>query len=271
MSRSRWRRIASAVAVSAPALASTGRAHASDKECMAAASSGQDRRDEGRLLDARGEFQRCAQADCPPPIPRYCGEWLSDVANRIPTLVVRAVDDEGRDVVGATVEVDARAVELDGRAVEVDPGRHRIRVTRPGKKPFETEIVAAEGERGRVLLAKLASEAAVAPSVVVAPVPAPAARPSFPTGTWIAWGIGAAGLASFVSFGLKATVDYDGYRSSCVDQCSTSDRDSVATAVAVADVSLVIGLVGAGVGTLLYLMQPKPAGRAATATAMGRR
>ena len=262
MRSSPWLRLStSGIAAAAIGLASTAVAHADDKECMSAASDGQEIRDQGRLMEARGYFQRCAQSACPAPIPTYCAEWLSDDARKIPTLVIRVVDQDERDITDAQVIVDERTLDLDGRAVEVDPGRHRIRVARARMKSFDTEIVAAQGEKDRIIVAKLVAEAP-APSPPVKPAPQhPWTLGPVPKASWMAWGVGAAGLLSFSVFGLKARLDYDSYRSTCDRNCTMSDRDSVARTITVADVSLVVGLVGAGVGTVLFLMQPEPAPR----------
>ncbi len=255
-----WLRLSTiGIAVIAFGLASINVAHAADKDCMAAASDGQVVRDQGHLLEARAHFQKCAQSECPAPIPTYCGDWLSDVGKKIPTLVIRVVDDSGRDIADASVLLDDRTLDLDGRAVEVDPGKYRIRITRPASKPFETEIIAAQGEKDRVIVGKLVAEQV--PPRSRPPIPSPAsersARTVIPTSSWTAWGIGAAGLLSFSVFAMKARLDYDGYAASCGQRCSISERDSVATTVTLADISLVVGLVGAGVGTVLFLLHPK--------------
>jgi hypothetical protein len=218
-------------------------------------------------MEARGYFQKCAQSECPAPIPTYCGDWLSDVGRKIPTLVIRVVDADGRDVIDATVLLDDRPTNLDGRAVEVDPGKHRIRIVRPGSKPFETEIIAAQGEKDRIILGKLVAEEPPRPPLPIPSPPSEPARRGVPTASWIAWGIGAAGLASFAIFGIKARLDYDSYESSCGRRCTESARDSVATTVTTADVSLVVGLVGAAVGTVVFLMQPKAAADTPSAVA----
>lgn len=221
-------------------------------ECMTAAAKGQELRDHGHLVEARTHFQACAQSTCPAPIPTYCGDWLADLGRKMPTVVIRAVDENGHDVNDAVALLDGQPVFLDGRAVEVDPGKHRVEIKRSGKKTFETEILAAQGEKDRVVVGKLASEAP------------PGRRVPLPS--WIGWGIGAAGLLSFTAFGIKARVDYDGFESSCGNRCAVSDRDSVATSVTIADVSLVIGLVAAGIGTAFYFLQPNATASSARAS-----
>jgi hypothetical protein len=259
MRSSPWlRRSTVGIAVIAFGLVSIKETHAADRDCMDAASSGQEVRDQGRLMEARAHFQKCAQSECPAPIPTYCGDWLSDVGRKIPTLVIRVVDADGRDVIDATVLLDDGPTNLDGRAVEVDPGKHRIRIVRSGSKPFDMEIIAAQGEKDRIVLGKLVAEEPPRTALpITSPPPEPSARRAVPTASWIAWGVGAAGLASFAIFGIKARLDYDSYESSCGQRCTESARDSVATTVTTADVSLVVGLVGVAVGTVVFLTQPK--------------
>lgn len=252
------------VALTIAAILSVAEASAGDKECMSAADEGQRVRDQGRLSEARALFQKCADPSCPAPIPSYCAEWLADVGRKMPSFVFRAVDERDHDLANATVTLDDQPIALDGRAVDVDPGKHRLRVESPGRRPFEAEIVAAQGEKDRVFVAKLVEDR---------PAPAPAPAPSepvraerrrVPVVSWIGWGVGAAGLLSFAAFGIKARSDFDDFQSSCGNRCTSADRDVVASSVTIADVSLVIGLVAAGVGTAFYLLQPSaaPAARA---------
>ncbi len=268
MRSSHWLRLSTVViTVIAIPLGSLREAHAADKDCIAAASAGQEVRDQGQLVEARAHFQKCAQSECPAPIPTFCREWLSDVGRKIPTLVVRVVDDTGRDVTDASVVLDERTIDLDGRAVEVDPGKHRIRFERPGSKSSEMELIAAQGEKDRIILGTLVTEEPPQPPPIISSRPKPPALFRVPTASWIAWGVGAAGLVSFSAFGIKARVDYDGYESSCGQRCTISDRDSIATTVTIADVSLVVGLIGAGVGTFLFLLDSKVASDAPSTTA----
>ncbi len=237
-------------------------ARADDKECMAAASKGQELRDEGKLTEAKPLFQRCAESSCPAPIPGYCSEWLADVNKKMPSVVFRAVDESGRDITDATAQIDdGRSAAVDGRPVEIDPGKHTLRITRGGSKPFEEAIVVAQGEKDRIVVAKLV---AAAPVLVSAPTKDEAAgtKSRVPTASWIAWGIGGAALLTFAGFGLKARSDFDDYQARCGSRCTTDERNDVATSVTIADVSLVVGLVAAGVGTVLYLVQPKTAAEA---------
>jgi hypothetical protein len=162
-----------------------------------------------------------------------------------PTIVFRATDDAGHDVTDASVEIDGkRTVAADGRAVDVDAGKHTIKVTRSGKKPFEDVIVVAQGEKDRVVVAKLGAQAP--------------AKSRTPVASVVAWSISGVALLTFAGFGLKARVDYDDYEARCGNRCAESERDTVATSVTFADISLVVAVVAAGVGTYFFLTRPPP-------------
>jgi hypothetical protein len=233
-------------------------ARADDKACMAAAAKGQELRDEGKLVEAKPLFQQCADAACPAPIPGYCADWLADLVKKMPSVVFRATDENGRDITDASAEIDGkRTVAVDGRSVEIDPGKHTIKVVRPGSKPFEDVVIIAQSEKDRIVLAKLAP--AAAPAVVPPPVDPKKDAPKksgVPTSSVVAWGVGAVALLSFAGFGLKARVDYDDYADRCGNRCAESERDTVATSVLIADISLVVAIVAAGVGTYFYLTRP---------------
>jgi hypothetical protein len=236
----------------------TGVAYADDKACMAAAAKGQELRDDGKLVDAKPFFQQCADSSCPAPIPGYCADWLADLNKKMPSVVFRATDENGRDVADATAEIDGkRSVAVDGRPVDVDPGKHTIKVARPGGKPFEDVIIVAQSEKDRVVVAKLAA-APAAPAVVRPTKPEEPKKSGVPTASIIAWGVGGVALLSFAGFGLKARVDYDDYEARCGNRCAESERDTVATSVLIADISLVVAVVAAGVGTYFYLTRPTP-------------
>jgi hypothetical protein len=250
-------------------------ADADDKAaCMSTASKGQELRDDGRLVEAKALFLQCGEPSCPQPIPAYCNEWLANLNRKLPSIVFRTTDESGHDLTDATVEIDGkRTVPIDGRAVDIDPGKHTLRITRAAMRPFEDVIIVAEGEKDRIVVAKLAAPPAVATAPVTPPPKSEAKdepkKSSVPTASWVAWGIGSFALLSFAGFGLKARVDYDDYEARCGNRCAQSERDTVASSIRVADISLAVAVVAAGVGTFFYLTRPAPppfhgAGAAAT-------
>lgn len=253
-----------AVAVLAVALSVAGSARAEGaKECLEAVARAQSLRDEHKLSLAKQQLLVCSAATCPKPVRQDCTQWLVEIERQMPSMIARAVDGSGNPLADTTVRIDGATVadRIDGRAVVVDPGSHVIRFERPGMKPVEQTVAFKEGDKNLQVSATL--EPAIA-----TPGPPPereaTARP-IPIGSWIGWGVGAVGLVGFGIFGTKANLDYGSLEDSCGNRCPESDRDSVQTTMTIADISLVIGLVGAGVGTVLYLMRPSVASRPASA------
>jgi hypothetical protein len=240
------------VAAASPALAGSAR------ECIDAATRAQVARDDGRFSRARPDLLVCSSATCPAPIRSDCVQWLADVDRRTPTVVFKVSDDKGFALADATVKVDGTVVteHLDGRAVAVDSGSHVVRVEKPGYQPTEQTLVFKDAEKDREVSLSVQHVLATPPPAPRPEPESPSPRAGIPVGSYIGWGVGALGLLGFAGFGLKANLDYSGYKDSCGNNCTTDDRDSLKTTMIIADVSLVVGLVGAGVGTVLYLMRP---------------
>ena len=76
-----------------------------------------------------------------------------------------------------------------------------------------------------------------------------------PVGDLLAAGVGAIGLGVFATFGLWGYFGSPGYRSlqACAPGCSPADVDTVRGRFLVSDVGLAVGVVGAGVATVLWL------------------
>lgn len=241
-------------------LALTRSASATDKQaCMDAAPRGQDLRDQGKLVEAARELSICADASCPDPVPTYCKGWLDEVKKRIPSLLVRVTDASGRDVPDAAVKIDGRPVAVDGRGVDLDPGSHQARASRPGSHDAVETVVLREGERDHPLTLRLETEHGEARAAIGSAGAEPGR--TVPLASWIAWGVGAVGLAGFTIFGIKADIDYSDYHSSCGNLCARSATDDVSRTMVIADVSLAVGIVGAALGTIFYFTLPQQPSR----------
>lgn len=153
-------------------------AHADDKAtCIAASENAQKLKDAQQLLAARDAFSQCSREVCPAVLRKDCGENFEALDKKlVPTIVIRARDAAGNDVVSASVKIDEIASALDGTPVAVDPGRHKIRVTAADDTKV-VDILAAQGERDRVVVVTLDGK----PKTAVAPTgaaPTPAEQPA---------------------------------------------------------------------------------------------
>jgi hypothetical protein len=69
--------------------------------------------------------------------------------------------------------------------------------------------------------------------------------------------VSAVAVASFATFGAVGKSDIDDLRATCAGHCKQSDVDSAWSKLIVADVSLGVGVVAAGLATWLFLAPRK--------------
>jgi hypothetical protein len=233
------------------------------RACVVAANECQVDRDEGRLIAAREKMVACASESCPTQVKRDCVQWLDDLDRRLPSLVVRVVDEAERDVTDAQVQIDGVEITLDGRPVRVDPGRRSIDVQVPDAPPVHQMVLAAEREVARVLRIQVqrhvATQALATP--VLQPLAARATRDeralSIPTGAWILGGVGVLALGSFTYFGITASEEHAELRAQCGKTCSDAQVQAGRDYALVADLSLVTGLAALAGGVLWTLVGQK--------------
>lgn len=224
--------------------------------CVDDFTAGQTLRAEHALRAARVKLVACAQEACPAAVRKDCGELLAQVDAALPTIVPRARDGAGHDLVDVAVRLDGEPVlaKLDGRALALDPGAHVVRFERAGADTVEVKIVVAEGEKLRNVDATFAlPRRASTPTI---------AREGPPAGAWVLGGVAVVGLASFVYFGLDGRGDVLSLRESCGGACRQSDVDAAHRKLVVADVALGVTLISGGLATWLFL-RDRPAERSA--------
>src|SRR5512140_3224423 len=95
--------LAFALATAAPA----SRARAGDKaECAAASEEAQRLQKLGKLVEAQKQLLVCTRSVCPAVVRQDCEAWLPSLEAMIPSLVVAARDEDGRDLVDLKVTLD---------------------------------------------------------------------------------------------------------------------------------------------------------------------
>lgn len=242
-------------------------AAADNAECGAAYVRAQQLMRRGELREARGELIVCAK-DCLPEVQRDCTTWLTEVGSSIPTLVVVALDAQGRELADVAVEIDAerRAPRLDGRALEVDPGKRRLKLRR-GEITKQVVLTVLQGEKNRRV--ELNFPEVNPPRQVEKQPPAPPARQPeqgppqavaeepLPALAWISAGVGVVGLAGATVFWLSAEqLRQDLLARGCAPSCPGDDADSIKQRRVAGDVLLGVGLLGASVFGYYWLSQP---------------
>lgn len=231
--------------------------------CVDAHAEGQQLRKDGKLLESGRVFRSCAQRGCPQVVQAECARWLAEVEEATPTVVFDAVDASGSTVTSVSVYVDDRlaAERLDGRALPVDPGEHNFAfVSRDGARS-EQRVLVLEGDRNRKIRVRIASSTSPgngASSTQTSAVQHDArtnlgrAESSPPWVVYPAGALGVLGVVGFVTFGVLGRAQQSKL-DDCRGSCSDADYDVMRDRYIVADVSLLIGVVGLGAATIAWL------------------
>jgi hypothetical protein len=149
----------------------------------------------------------------------------------------------------------------------VAAGSAEIVVETPAYQPIRRTVTVAAGEKVSLRIDAQTAEPEMAPPPppsVAAPEPVRKNVSALRPWAYVAGGVGAAGLLSFALFGALAWSDYDDLQTACGGgPCPASKQDQISagrTKQSIANVSLVLGVVGAAAGaTLFVLSMPKDA------------
>ena len=237
-----------AIAAARPALADEG------SVCADAAESGQKFRDKGHFVESRELFAKCARKECPKLVRDDCLSFLDQLRKRMPSIVVRVTDAAHHDVTSFRILKDGKLL-LDkpsGTAIDVDPGEATLHVEADGFAPRDLPVVVAEGEQRRLVEIVLAPPGApLATTAKPIEVPPPASSSGPGAATFVAGGVGVAGLAVFGVFQAIAQPRYSTDKQGCYLTHSCKDAGALQTQF---DVSMIgLGIGGAGVATAIIL------------------
>jgi hypothetical protein len=221
------------------AFAPAARADDTVRACIAASTSGQTLRQQGKLLAAREEMIACARDACPPIVRSHCARWLSEVDAAIPSVVVRAQDAGGGDAIGARLSIDGRAGKLDGQPVRLDPGEHTLAVENERGARKKERVLLVEGEPPRLVTLRLPAAGAESPREPAAD--SARGRRYVPPGAWILGAAGLLTLGAATYLGLAANGDLSTLDSTCSPHCTSAQTQPGRTDAALFDVSLGVG------------------------------
>lgn len=257
----------------APSVARADSKNAQAKEaCFAAAEAAQQLRADKKLSAARGEVLTCSRDVCPAMVRADCAKWLGEIDAATPTIIIRARDPGGRDVVDVKVSVDGQPLldKLQGTSLPVDPGPHKFRYELPDGKTLEESVLIMEGEKGRVL------QVDVKPAAEARVVPAPSGdgSPTRHQGPGVVpWVIGGVGLASLVGFGLleiPIQTQVADLQNTCArtQSCTQAQLDAVSSLYLPAAILLAVGGTGVVVGATWLIVAAAGGGKESRATAL---
>jgi hypothetical protein len=247
-------------------LATAGGARAEDKQaCVSAYEKAQQLRAEAKLRSAREQLLVCSRQECPALVRQDCAQWMGELQNAIPSVVVAARDGTGHDLLAVRVSIDGVVVveSLDGKPLVLDPGPHRFKYESAGATPVEEQVLVREGERNRPITVTFTRSAPPTSGDEHRPE-APPGKPGPPIVAYGLIGLGAVALGAALYFDLKANGDARTLRDVCAPSCKQDDVDSVQAKYVAAGVSLGVGIVAVGVGTALLLVRPSAKASAST-------
>ena len=210
------------LALVAAGLSVSGAVRADEMACVAASENEVAFQRAGRLKDALKQLALCSEEACSREVRVECARRVVKVEAALPTIVVRATDATGNDLVAVKVTLDGApfATVLDGRAVAVDPGTHTLRLESAGHDPVSRTLVFGEAEKDRhVTVVMTALTPVVAPAAASASGGggAPVRTAGFVTG-----GVGLAGIVIGSVLGGLAISGASRAKGECIGMCSVN-------------------------------------------------
>jgi hypothetical protein len=223
----------------------------------------------GLLIEALRDFETAesdAKEEGKAAVMKEAPEHANAIKPRIPKLKVKAPS----DVDGITLTLDGNAIDPKNEdETPVNPGTHKIEASAEGRQSFSADVQLAEGE-SKTIVVKLPKTGGSEeekpveepkPKEPETPQPTESHRKVSPL-TWVAFGVGAVGLAGATIFFLKRNSiksDLDGKCNSDLHcpASSQDDIDSGKSATTMTNVFGAIGIVGIGAGVYLLLTAPK--------------
>ncbi|MEY4550406.1 MAG: hypothetical protein RL685_6601 [Pseudomonadota bacterium] len=211
-----------------------------DSVCFEQHELGQELRQAGKLLESRVALGRCARAECPAVVQTDCQLWSSEVEELLPSVLFR-VTVAGEPRSDARVVIDGQwRREAPAQAVKLDPGLHELRVSAPTASPLQRKLELRAGTREQLDLNLPALPEESSPVA---------------TWSWVLGGVGLAGTAGFVAFGLSSRSLEQDLDQRCAPLCSEEEIDRVRHRSVIANVSLGLGVTSLAAAGALYLLR----------------
>lgn len=235
----------------------------------------------GKLVEARETLRRVLALPQGPEDPEPFNEARAKaralderLQSRIAALNFMVTGVAASEDLIVTVDGEVVPLAVLGLPFRVNPGRHVV-VARAGSREAKSDVDALEGRTLKVELPlPVAQSTAALPGNVqlhearaTAPVPARAAPvaptpPLVPLTTYVAGGIGLAGILVGGITGMMAVSHKNSAAKGCVDgKCPPStwdDLDSARSMAVASSVGFVVGAVGLAIGTSFFLLHDGP-------------
>jgi hypothetical protein len=221
----------------------------------------------GRLATAWALFRQVLE-QLPPDDGRtaVAKDRAAALEYRVPRLILRARHELPE---GTTAQVAGLVLQRAsfGSPVPLDPGTYAVIVTTPGDRAQQFTVTLREGDTAELGVpaearAVPAPSAAKAHTAIAQGSEHPRPRSHAPTLAYVLGGFGAAGLVAGSVFGLVGLHEQSLGNGNCNDRtrtCSQTGYDANRRARSFATVStvgFVVGVLGIGVGSYLWLTMP---------------
>ncbi len=224
----------------------------------------------GRWVEALGAYNLAladARQESAADVEKEVEAARASLDARIPRLTV--LRGQAAEAISVSIDGVALGAAAIGTEIPLDPGVHTVETSSPGRGPFRVNVELTERVR-KTIDAIPASNSSLMPSASATPV-APGKPPSSHAWPWLAVGVGAASLAASGVFYLLRQGKVSSLQDACGSDyhCSEAERpvyDSARTYNTLTNVTLGVGVLGVGVGTVLLLTSKKPSRSTSSAT-----
>ena len=227
-------------------------------ECLQAHQSAQELKRNEQFMEAQEQLATCSSVSCPGAIISDCGQWISELEQRTPSMVFD-VQLDGRQAPNAKLFVDDQPVTEWSKAYKVNPGRHRVRAELAPFEPREETVVLPEGQRMRLVALTFESPKPTAVAAGSASVPPPVAveqrRPT-PAAVYPLLGVGIVGAAGFTVFSLLGKAEQKALERDCAPMCTDSDMKAMKRDYVIGDLSAGIGAAALIGAAIVYFTRP---------------
>lgn len=225
--------------------------------CVQAFRDAQKVRRQGALGEAHEQLLACLAPECPGILRDKCRQWIREVEDAMPSVVIEATDPAGRPTSAVRVTADGKLLvaELPKEPLPLDPGDHLLRFEHPGAPVQRKWLVLRPGEKGRRITLAFTR----APRSWYQPVEDAEPKPPEEPSIWSPLAVGsmsvaAVGLTVGAITGAVALDRLAEIESACPDDLCPpdleSDYDQAAALAHVSTGGFVVGGVAGAIGIL---------------------
>lgn len=233
-----------ALLIPTPALADKNVADV--EKCFSAYEQTQIELKDNNYTKAIEQAARCSSG-CPDEINEQCQGWARQAERDVPTVLLFARHEDGKDAPGITAFVDGKPRALQ-EEIALDPGPHRFEFRGPDGFAETLEVKVIRGEKRRTIRATVPEpRGSPVEPVIDAPRNHTARNWTIVSFSVGGVGIGVASIATIVALSQKK--DLDG----CAPACPPEDVDRVKSTLRIADIGAIVGAVGITTGVAILI------------------